>query len=120
MLKVFFLFSYEHVRNRVSRPHISFLLADLMYITSYTAIRTLRSLNFAHSITRTNLLTTYKIGKRDLFIFIAWVWRHSNFQTVYSTTRYKPSSSVQFENENDVTPGAINMNRSRLPILRVC
>ena len=30
--------------------------------------------------------------------------------------RGKPSSSVQFENENDVTPSVINKNRSCFPI----
>ena len=30
-----------------------------------------------------------------------------------------PSSSVQFENENDVTPSVINMNRSRFNIFQV-
>ena len=42
-----------------------------------------------------------------------------NCQTVYRRTRRKPSSSVQFENDSDVTPSAINMNRSRFPILKV-
>ena len=28
----------------------------------------------------------------------------------------EPISSVQFENDNDVTPSVINMNRSRFPI----
>ena len=57
-----------------------------------------------------------KIGKHDLFMFIAQVRHHSNFITVYGRTRRKPSSSVQFENENDVTPSAINMNRSCFPV----
>ena len=34
----------------------------------------------------------------------------------YRRTRRKLSSSVQFENENDVIPSAINMNRSRSTI----
>ena len=50
-----------------------------------------------------SIATTWKIGKRDLFIFIAWVLRQWNFQNVYRRTRVNPSSSVQFENENDVT-----------------
>ena len=32
--------------------------------------------------------------------------------SVYRRTRPTPSPFVQFENENDVTPSAINMNRS--------
>ena len=51
-----------------------------------------------------------------MFIFITRVLRHSNFQTVYRRTRGKPSSSMQFENENDATPGVLNMNRSRFLI----
>ena len=51
-----------------------------------------------------------------MFIFIARVLRHSDFQAMYRRTRRNPSSSVQFENENDVTPSVINMNRSRFPI----
>ena len=47
-----------------------------------------------------------------MLIFIARVGRHSSFQTVYRRTSRKPNSSVQFENENDVTPSVINMNRS--------
>ena len=39
---------------------------------------------------------------RDLFIFITWVWRHSNSQPVYGRTKRSWVSSVQFENENDV------------------
>ena len=54
-----------------------------------------------------------------MFIFITRVRRHSNFQTVYRRTRRKPSSSVQFENENDVTPSVINMNIPRFPIFQV-
>ena len=57
-----------------------------------------------------------KIGKRGMFIFITRVSRHSNFQTVYRRTRRKPSSSVQFENSNDVTPSVINMNIPRFSI----
>ena len=44
-----------------------------------------------------------------MFIFITRVGRHSNFQTVYRRTRRKPSSSVQFENENDVTPSLLSV-----------
>ena len=51
-----------------------------------------------------------------MFIFITRVRRHSNYQTVYRKTRRKPSSSVQFENENDVTPSVININIPRFPI----
>ena len=51
-----------------------------------------------------------------MFIFITQVLRHSNSQTVYRRTRRKPSSSVQFENENDVTPSVINMNIPRFRI----
>ena len=51
-----------------------------------------------------------------MFIFITRVSRPSNFQTVYRRTRRKPSSSVQFENENDVTPSVINMNIPRFPV----
>ena len=39
------------------------------------------------------------------------------FKTVYRRMRRKPISSVQFENENDVTPSVVNMNRSCCPIL---
>ena len=38
------------------------------------------------------------------------------FQILYRRTRRKPSSSVQFENENDVTPRVINVNRPHFPI----
>ena len=51
-----------------------------------------------------------------MFTFFYGRRRHSNFQTVYRRTRRKPSSSVQFENENDVTPSVINMNIPRFPI----
>ena len=59
------------------------------------------------------MFNTQKIGKHDLFIFIARVCPHSNFQAVYRRTRLEPNSSVQCENENDVTPSAINLNRTR-------
>ena len=52
---------------------------------------------------------TWKIGKRDLMIFIARMSHHSKFQTVYRRKRGKLSSSVQFENENDVTPSTIKI-----------
>ena len=51
-----------------------------------------------------------------MFKFITRMRRHSNFLTVYRRTRRKPSSYVQFENENDVTPSVINMNIPRFPI----
>ena len=35
----------------------------------------------------------------------------TSFQTVYRRTRRKQSSSLQFENENDVISSVINMNR---------
>ena len=38
-----------------------------------------------------------------MIVFITCVCCHSNFQTVYRRTRHKPSFSVKFENENDVT-----------------
>ena len=38
----------------------------------------------------------------------------SHFQTVHRRTKRKPSSSVQFEHEDDVIPSAINMNRYSL------
>ena len=54
-----------------------------------------------------------------MFIFITGVRRNSNFQTMYRRTRRKPNSSVQFENENDVTLSVINMNRSCFPIFQL-
>ena len=51
-----------------------------------------------------------------MFIFISGVRHHSNFQLRIDDRGEKPSSSVQFENENDVTPSVINMNRSDFPI----
>ena len=54
------------------------------------------------------------MGKKGMFIFITR--GRSNFQTMYRRTRRKPSSSVQFENENDVTPSVINMNIRRFPV----
>ena len=39
------------------------------------------------------------------------------FSTVRRRMRRKSSFSVQFENENDVTPSAIDMNRAYFPII---
>ena len=36
-----------------------------------------------------------------------------------SRRRRKPGSFVQFENENDVTSGVINMNIPRFPVFQV-
>ena len=49
-------------------------------------------------------------------VFIARVLRNLDCQTVYRRTRRKPSSSVQFEYENDVIRSVINLNRSCFPI----
>ena len=62
---------------------------------------------------------TSKIGKRGMFTFITQVLCRSNFQTIYRRKRRKPSSSVQFENENDVTLSVINMSIPRFPVFQV-
>ena len=41
------------------------------------------------------------------------------FLSCVQKNEHKPSSSVQFENENDVTPSVININRSCFPIFQV-
>ena len=47
----------------------------------------------------------------SVHIYYTGVTSFKFFQTVYRRTRHEPSSSVQFENYNDVTPSVINMNR---------
>ena len=43
----------------------------------------------------------------------------TSFEFSDRVSRCKPSSSVQFENDNDVAPSVINMNRSRFPIFYI-
>ena len=55
-------------------------------------------------------LNTLKIGKPDMFIFIAQNFKKKfefSKSVAYRRTRRKPRFSVQFENENDVTPSVI-------------